>query len=286
MKKVALINDISGFGRCSLTAALPVISVLGVSCNPVATAVLTGQSGYEHYYCKDMTDMLLQYIDAWKKNKVSFDGIYSGYLTGPKQIDYINAFLDEFLREDTFLLVDPVMGDNGKGYSIFSEELLEKMKSLIKRADLITPNLTESCMISGVNYHELSEKKTKEELFSDVEKIAETIRASANDKLEIVITGIRYREKDVDYICNLALTNEGVSTTCSTCAGKSFSGTGDLFASAICGLKMNGVSTGKAVELATRFVDESIMATLEDNIPGTDGINFEEKLHILLESLN
>ncbi len=283
MKKVALINDLSGFGRCSLTAAIPVISALGISCNPVTTAVLTGQSGYEHFYCKDMTDMMPEYIDAWKKNKVSFDGIYSGYLTGPKQIDYLNDFLDEFLLEDTFLLVDPVMGDNGEGYKMFSDELLEKMRSLVKRAKLVTPNLTEACMLAGVDYHKLNGMEDKDKLFEQVEYIAESIKKMSNSNLEVIVTGIRITKEDGQYIYNYALTNEGTFKVCTSSVDRSFSGTGDLFASAMCGLKMKGVSTKDAMEIATRFIYKSIADTIGEGIPGTDGINFEEKLFWLMK---
>ena len=283
MKKVALINDLSGFGRCSLTAAIPVISALGVSCNPVTTAVLTGQSGYEHFYCKDMTEMIPEYIDAWKKNNVSFDGIYSGYMTGPKQIDYLNDFLNEFLNEDTFLLVDPVMGDNGRGYKMFSDELLEKMRSLVKRAKLITPNLTEACMLAGVRYDEISQMSGKEEVFDKARKIAESIRERAGDELEIIITGIHIKENDTDYIYNVALTVDGVHTAHSLSFDKSFSGTGDLFASTVCGLKMRGISTKVAMGIATEFIYKSIENTIGENILGADGINFEENLYWLMK---
>ncbi len=283
MKKVALINDLSGFGRCSLTAAIPVISALGISCNPVTTAVLTGQSGYEHFYCKDMTDMIPQYIDAWKKNKVSFDGIYSGYLTGANQIDYLNDFLDEFLKDDTFLLVDPVMGDNGQGYKMFSDELLCKMRSLVKRAKLVTPNFTESCMLAGVDYHNVSAIQDKKELLAKVEEIANTIKKFANDDLEVIVTGIKIKENNQDYIYNFALTNDGIFTAHSDSVDKSFSGTGDLFASAVCGLKMSGISTKNAMEIATEFIYKSIADTVLEDIPGTDGINFEGNLYWLMK---
>ena len=150
MKKVAVFNDLSGFGKCSLTAAIPVLSVLGVQCNPVPTMVLTGQGGYPISFRKDLTDMLSDYTHAWCKNGASFDGIYTGYLTGPEQISHIFSFLEQFRQKDTFLLVDPVMGDNGKTYNIYSDELLKEMKKLSRKANLITPNLTEVCLLADV----------------------------------------------------------------------------------------------------------------------------------------
>ena len=114
MKKAAVINDLSGFGKCSLTAAIPVLSALGVQCCPLATAVLTGQTGYPYFHCTDLTDMMPQYIDAWAQNNAHFDAIYSGYMTGRKQIEHLLDLITQFRRDDTLLLVDPVMGDDGR----------------------------------------------------------------------------------------------------------------------------------------------------------------------------
>lgn len=144
MKKVAVFNDISGFGKCSLTAAIPVLSVLGVQCCPIPSAVLTAQTGYDYYKVTDLTAMISDFTEAWKKNNASFDGIYSGFMTGNEQVSLFLDFLKEFNTDDTFLLVDPVMGDDGETYSIYSHELLEGMKLLTKQANLITPNLTEA----------------------------------------------------------------------------------------------------------------------------------------------
>ena len=124
MKKAALIHDLSGFGKCSLTAAIPVLSALGVQCCPVATAVLTGQTGYPCYHCTDLTAMLPDYIDAWGKNNAHFDAIYSGFLTGAKQISQVLDFIRYFREEHTLLLVDPVMGDDGNAYPFFTPGLL------------------------------------------------------------------------------------------------------------------------------------------------------------------
>ena len=113
MKKAAVFNDLSGFGKCSLTAAIPVLSAQGVQCCPMASAVLTNQTGYEYHKCTDLTDMIKDYIDNWQKNNAHFDGIYSGFMTGSKQIELFMDFLDVFYEENTMLLVDPVMGDDG-----------------------------------------------------------------------------------------------------------------------------------------------------------------------------
>ena len=151
MKKAAVINDLSGFGKCSLTAAIPVLSALGVQCCPLATAVLTGQTGYPYFHCTDLTDMMPQYIDAWTQNNAHFDAIYSGYMTGRKQIEHLLDLITQFRRDDTLLLVDPVMGDDGRVYGIYSDDLLDGMKELSRKADVITPNLTEACLLSDTD---------------------------------------------------------------------------------------------------------------------------------------
>ena len=150
MKKAAVIHDLSGFGKCSLTAAIPVLSALGVQCCPVATAVLTGQTGYPCYHCTDLTAMLPDYIDAWGKNNAHFDAIYSGFLTGAEQISQVLDFIRQFREEHTLLLVDPVMGDDGNAYPFFTPGLLNGMKELTLEADVITPNLTEACLLADI----------------------------------------------------------------------------------------------------------------------------------------
>ncbi|MBQ8044667.1 MAG: pyridoxamine kinase [Clostridia bacterium] len=283
IKKVAVFNDLSGFGKCSLTAAIPVLSALGVSPHPVPTAVLTGQGGYPVFYCKDMTDMLGKYIKAWKANDAKFDAIYSGYLTGPRQIDYVLEFIKEFKKENTFLLVDPVMGDNGRVYSIFSEELLDKMKLLVADADLITPNLTEACLLAGEQYEDVVSVKDSDKLIDKVITIGDRIRSKSNVKQDVIITGVRTKEEDSMYIYNVGITNEGNFKIGSHMFNKSFSGTGDIFSSTMCGLKLNDVSTSESMNIANEFLYHSIADTMNDKVSGNDGIYFEKHLYKLIK---
>lgn len=284
MKNVALINDLSGFGRCSLTAAIPVISAMGITCHPIPTAVLTGQSGYPVFRCKDMSDMLPQYIDAWKQNKASFQGIYSGYLTGPAQIDFVESFLEEFREKETFVLVDPVMGDNGSVYGIYSAELLHKMKELSVKANMITPNLTEACLLADVDYEGLTAAYMDKALLDEAAEIGKWLRQDARVEQEVIITGIKVQDEGVYYMYNLAVTENGVFTERQRLFDRSFSGTGDLFASTMCGLKLCGHSTSKAMEIAGNFIYKSIEDTMPYNLSRNDGINFEGNLRMLMEN--
>ena len=285
MKNVALLNDLSGYGRCSLTAAMPVISALGITCHPIPTAVLTGQSGYPVFYCKDMTDMLDGYIDAWKKNKASFEGIYSGYLTNPAQIDFVEKFLLNFKEQDTFVLVDPVMGDNGKVYGIYSDELLQKMKKLSIKANIITPNLTEACLLADVDFEGLTATYMDKALLEKTAEIGKWLRDDALTSQDVIITGIKVSEEGTEYMYNVAVTDEGIYMERQKLFDRSFSGTGDLFASTMCGLKLNGYSTSNAMKIASGFIYKSIEDTMKYDLSRNDGINFEKHLRILIDSV-
>ena len=176
MKKVAVLNDLSGFGKCSLTAAIPVLSALGVQCCPLPSAVLTNQTGYEHFRSTDLTGMIPDYTKTWQENGASFDGIYSGYMTGRRQIEHFSDFLDIFYKTDTFLLVDPVMGDDGHTYGMYSKDLLDGMKELSKRADVITPNLTEACLLCDYDIDDVFSDTRKETLLPKAAEIAQRLR--------------------------------------------------------------------------------------------------------------
>ncbi len=156
MKKIALINDLSGFGKCSLTAAISVVSVMGIHAVPLPTAVLSAQTGFQSFYCDDYTDRMDFFTEEWKKMNVHFDGIHSGYLAGSEQIKKVMHLLDAFQTKDTVYLADPVMGDNGRQFKAFSKELLDGMKQLCARASITTPNLTELCLLTGTDYETLT----------------------------------------------------------------------------------------------------------------------------------
>ena len=266
IKKVAVFNDLSGFGKCSLTAAIPVLSVLGVQCNPIPTMVLTGQGGFKVASRKDLTEMLPDYTYAWRKNGACFDGIYSGYLTCPKQIEYVMDFLKVFRKKHTFLLVDPVMGDNGRTYNIYSKELLEGMKELSRQANLITPNLTEACLLSDTPLEEVFYLFSKKELLEKVSQIAYKLRDASVTRQDVIITGVKVQEDNDWFIYNVALTPNGICFYASEWFNQSFSGTGDLFASAMCGLRVNGYSTEEALPIAGDFLHHSIADTFEPMI--------------------
>ncbi len=282
MKKAALINDLSGFGKCSLTAAIPVISVMGIQACPFPTAVLTAQTGFENYYCDNYTDRMDHFTEEWKKMEVSFDGIYSGFLADSKQIDKVLSFLAAFRNEKTLFLADPVLGDHGETYDVFSEELLQGMKQLTLQADVITPNLTELCLLADENYEKLLQERQEKDYLSKIERICHQLLKKAERKQTIIVTGIIQEKEQGSFVGNMAVSLEESFYVETPYTGKGFSGTGDLFASVICGALLKGLPVQEAVQKATYFLQEAIEAASEENLVREHGVPFEKYLFRLL----
>lgn len=282
MKKIALINDLSGFGKCSLTAALPVISVMGIQACPLPTAILTAQTGFKDYYCDDYTDRMDYFTEYWKKMGVTFDGIYSGYLEGAQQIEKVMRFLDAFQTKDNIYLADPVMGDHGKPYTMHSCELVCGMKELVRRADAITPNLTELCMLTDTDYDDLTAFSDEPDYVKRVKNLCGRLLDDSGRLKYVVVTGIIRKKGDREYIGNLAVALDESHYIENLYTGKGFSGTGDLFASVLSGSLVKGLSIRKAMERATYFLQEAIEEASLEQIPPEHGIYYEKYLSRLL----
>lgn len=272
-KKIALVNDISGFGRCSVTVALPIISYLGVQCAPVLTSVFSNHTGYPNYFFDDYTDRMEEYLENWKKLGLTFEGISTGFLGSAKQIAIVKKMIGDFSKKDTLVIVDPVMGDHGKVYSTLTEELCMELKELVKMADITTPNLTESCRLTDTPYRETDWKK--EELLAMAEKIA------ALGPSKVVMTGIPQGESIANYVYEKGA-EPGLICTHKVDAQRS--GTGDIFAAVIAADGVNGVPFGRSVQRASSFVRECILKSIEMEIPPKDGVCFEEILYRLERS--
>lgn len=282
VKRVAVINDLSGLGKCSLTAAIPVLSALGVQPCPLPTAILTNQTGYDSYYCDDYTDKMDYYTEEWTKRGLTLDGIYTGFLGSEAQADKILHFCEVFRKKDTLFLVDPVMGDSGQVYSIYTPRLRSKIQALALHADVITPNLTEFCILSGKDYDKLTSHQTSADYLRYIE---DTGRSLLKGSLHtIVITGIIWRGPSdaAPSYYNMILTEETCLTASSGMYGGSYSGTGDLMASVICGSLVRGDTAQDALCRAVRFLEAALKDTVQENIPRNDGINFEPYLNLLM----
>ncbi len=269
-KKIAAINDISGFGKCSITVTLPIVSYLKVQCNPIPTSIFSNHTAYPSFFFDDYTDRMVPYMQEWKKLGLKFDGIMSGYLGSKEQIQMVKNFIDEFRTEHTIVVIDPVMGDNGKTYSIYTKEMCKAMKGLVHYADILTPNLTEACILTDTEYKE-EQWKTKE-LVGMAEKL------SSQGPKKVVITGIRQG----DFIANLVYeTGKEYRILRTHRVGTGRSGTGDIFASIVAADAVNGVDFDRSVKKASSFIKKCIKRSIELDIPKEDGACFEELLHTL-----
>lgn len=275
IKKAAVINDLSGFGKCSLTATIAVLSVMGVQSCPMPTAVLTNQTGYKNHYCIDLTDELCHYKEMWSLNNESFDGIYSGYIADKRQVDIIFDFINTFRKSNTVVLVDPVMGDNGRLYSAFSNETCKKVCSLARSADIITPNLTELCILTDTDFEKLNSHCESDDFLNRISDVAKG--AFSHSEQKIVVTGI----KKGKCLYNGVFTKQDCSFVKAECHGGSFSGTGDIFASIVFASVVNGESLVSAVKKAVSFIEKATADTAKEPYDRNDGINFEKFLYQL-----
>ena len=282
MKKIAVLNDLSGMGKCSLTAAIPVISVMGIQACPLPTAVLSAQTGFPSYYCDDYTDRMDAIMEEWKKMDFYPDGIYTGFLADARQADKAVEFIEQFAKEDTKILIDPVMGDNGEEYPIYTEALCEKMRFLVRRATVITPNLTEALLLlygarrAHVLWKELS-LMDEERLLKFTESTGKEL--SKEFDTEVVITGIDLPARENHQEMGNLICKDGVQTWVSTVKeGGSYSGTGDLFASVLSAGMVKGMDTVDSVRKAVKFLSKGIHDAVLEGTDRNEGICFERYL--------
>lgn len=272
--RVAAIHDLSGLGRCSLTVALPVLSVMGSQCAPMPTAVLSSQTGgVSGYTFCDMTDQMGPIADHWKAVDARFDAIYTGFLGSEAQISLVERFFDDFAAQNTLVLVDPVMGDDGEAYDTYGDALIAGMRRLADRAHIITPNFTEAAFLLGLPGDSL-----KNGTVSPEEAVQ---RLSNGGRRSVVLTGYRSRPDYTGSLCLDARTGQ-ITVTENPCVEVSFPGTGDLFASVLCGGMMQGRSLAESAALAENFVHDCIVRTAERKLPRFHGVDFEPLLGKLL----
>lgn len=266
MPKIACINDISGYGRCSLTTAIAVLSVLGVQPCPVPTAVLSKHTGFSEYVFTDLTDQLGAYLRDW--NALSFDGIYTGFLGSHDQISVVEEFIRIHRAQENppTVIIDTVMGDAGALYATYTPEMCDAMRRLVRIADVITPNITEACFLTDTEYH--GESISTAEAETLVKKLLDLGCGAA------VITGIR---RD-DILCNFGMNRDGLFFDAEQRTKRVFSGTGDLFASVLSGCLVQGTALSDAIRVAGEFIALVTQQTLSMNTPPHEGVVFEPYL--------
>lgn len=289
MKKIAVLNDLSGMGKCSLTAAIPVISVMGIQVCPLPTAILSSQTGFPSYYCDNYTDHMHEIMGEWQKLGFRPDGIYTGFLADTVQVDKAIEFIDLFSSSDTRILVDPVMGDEGEKYPIYTEALCQKMRMLVRKATLITPNMTEALLLlydgeTAYNIWKKSFSLYEKQQFQALRSLAEDIGKQLVRRFhtEAVITGIHlHSEHGIQIMGNLICSEEKQLWVTAEKIGGSYSGTGDLFASVLSAGMLKNWSTEVSVKKAVSFLTKGIRDAVREGSDRNEGICFERYLYEL-----
>ena len=277
LKRVAAIHDISGFGKCSLTVALPIISAAGIEVSVLPTAVLsTHTGGFSNFTYRDLTEDIQPISDHWKSLNLEFDAIYTGFLGSFEQLNLVSGFFDRFKTKENLILVDPVMADNGELYSIFTPEFALGMRELCKKADIVVPNLTEAAFLIGEEYNP---GPYSEEYIKTVLK-----KLSALGPSKVVLTGVFFNDEELGAATYDADTGDVAYVFENRIPGY-YHGTGDVFASALLSGIMNGFSLNEAATIAARFTTSAIRKTAA---AGTDirfGVNFEQTIPEFLRDL-
>lgn len=263
-KRIALINDVTGYSRCSIAAQLPIISAMAIECVFVPTAILSINTYHSDYFFDDYTDKMNDYIKTYKNLNLEFDGIVTGFLGSAKQIDIVIDFIKSFKQEDTFVLIDPVMGDHGQLYPTYTLEMQEKMRQLIPYASIMTPNLTELCALLNTDY--VDQVPSYEELFKMCHQLAKL------GPQMIVVTGISMGAEIINFIYEDGQDYRIVKVKR---IGEDRSGTGDVISGVIAGKYLLSRDFYYSVKEAADFASKSICYSQEIGAHNHLGLCFE-----------
>ena len=271
--RIAAIHDLSCFGRCSLTIALPVLSAMGCQCCPLPTALLSAHTGFPGNTFLDLTAEMGRIADHWTAMDLQFGAIYSGFLGSADQVDTVARFFSTFKKSSTAVIVDPVMGDHGTAYRTCTPELCRGMRALAENSDVITPNLTEAALLLDRPYEEIQR--------TDAYEVVR--RLSLGGRRSVVLTGYSSESGQTGalYFDRDSGESKAVQTPREP---QDFSGTGDLFASVLAGGVARGVPLFQAAQAAADFVRDCIARTLAEGLTEQDGVDFEPLLGQLTSS--
>lgn len=273
MKKIAAIHDLSCFGRCALTVVIPILSAMGQQVVPVPTALLsTHTGGFDRPYFRDLSDDMERTVEHLAELGVKMDAVYSGFLGSARQIDIVGAVIDRLGGGP--VLIDPVMGDDGKLYSTYNDELVRGMARLCRRADIITPNLTEAHFLTGVDVPERI--PDKDAALALALELCHRMRIELGVR-QIVITGIHFG----DSVGNAVMMDNEVRLISRPKLPRSFPGTGEVFTSTLLGEIIGGASLYDAAEAAQAFTYEVIKFSQGSPEPTRNGVLLEPCLHLL-----
>ncbi len=275
MKRIVTVQDISCVGKCSLTVALPIISAMGVEAAIIPTAVLSTHTMFSEFTVKDLTDQITPITEHWKRAGIDFDAIYTGYLGSFEQIDLMIKMFSDFRKENSIAFVDPAMADNGKLYPAFDEAFAKKMASLCAVADIIVPNITEACFMTGTEYRTEYDEAYVKELLQKLAALGAKICLLTGVSFEKGTTGVMGYEKATGEYFYYSHKQHS----------RSYHGTGDVFSSTCIGAIMNGLDWKKAATVAADYTAECIKLTIEDPKGNDYGVNFEQAIPYLLKKL-
>lgn len=282
IKRIAVVNDLSGFGRCSLTVSIPILSAMGFQVCPLPTAVLSAHTGYPHPLVRDFTDDMEAYLRHWESLGLAFDCVCTGYLGNQRQADILEPFLRKQREGGGLRLVDPAMADHGKLYTSCSPDLIPAMARLVALASVATPNLTELCLLTGESYDDVMAEPTGADRRLRVEQMARRLLAEGCEA--VVVTGVEQGDRIENCVLPSVMAlaewvdEEWVDNRR---IDKRFAGTGDVFAAVLCGELVRGETTFAAACRATDFVCKTAAATAQWQKNGQDGIAFEPFLYKL-----
>ena len=277
MKRVLSIQDISCVGKCSLTVALPILSAAGLEAAILPTAVLSTHTAFKNFTFRDLSGDIQAITDHWMQEKISFEGIYTGYLGSFEQIQLVGKIFADFDHDQMLKFVDPAMGDNGKLYVGFDEAFARKMGELCGKADIIVPNLTEAAFMLGEKF--MGSEYSEADIKSLLKRLCKLGAKTA------VLTGISFDDK----LCGAMAYDSNENKFIEYYAEKlpvSFHGTGDVFASACFAALMHGQPLQKALRTAVEYTVESIRCTISYPNHNWYGVDFESAIKKLLQLLS
>ena len=271
------IHDLSGFGKCSLTVALPILSAAGIETSALPTAILsTHTGGISGYTYRDLTEDMRPVMKHWKSLDIKFDAIYTGFLGSFEQLDIVKEFFDAFRQEDNLILVDPVMGDNGELYTVFTREFAAGMRMLCQKADIIVPNLTEAALLLDEPYH------PGPYTHAYIESLLRKLGALGPQK--VVLTGVYFKEDELG-AATYDRTTDTIDYVFTQKIPGYYHGTGDVFASALLSALLNDFSLIDAAAIAVHFTTDSIRRTYKAKTDYRFGVNFEQSFPDFLKEL-
>ena len=272
-KKILTVQDISCVGQCSLTVALPILSACGLETCILPSAVLsTHTAGFDGFTFRDLTDDMPAIKAHWQKENIKFSAIYTGYLGSVKQVGYVKDILNTMGTDDCIRVVDPAMADNGKLYSIFNDEYVRAMRTLVASADIIVPNITEAAFLAGVEYREVYDEAYVKKLLRGLTELGAK---------KVVLTGVGYTEGKT----GIAVYEDGeIRYYEHEKLAKGCHGTGDIYASAFTGALMNDKEIYEAAKIAADYTVKCIVNTQGD-ADHWYGAKFETALRDLMDML-